>query len=499
MPIPLFPGAALNQRRIFVNFHPMSQNEKPQYFSALLGFARIIHKPGGVVRFKFLWGRIFLAAGILAVAMWFAGAAALYFYFKHHHGFETVSYAKTLILPFRLDEHREEMGEYHISKGLEALEAGEFRTAMHFLRVGVARSKGNPEGRMALAAIYNAGLGRPDLAAEILEGGLDLSQKNPEFLKSDYLRNLFGILLAAEFDERVISLSEELIPQMNAGSPELLFMVLASARSHIHLGNYEEAERLLDEHNLTGSPQGLLYLAEIRGNRGQTERAIEILHNALERFPDQDALYSGLMRYYRESGEWDFVRRFASLRSIRYPDRVLPRIDLLYALNATGEEVEILPTVEEILTEYPRSETALPLARFGAETGNAEVARIAYDIALEDGLDIGPFTLLLQESLLRGGQFQEALDFSDTLREERPEWLRQREDLESGLRALALQGLGRELDARIFAKEFMQSENLRPQTHVLVARLFEEKGAKYLALSILEQSYERACDDLGLP
>ncbi len=468
-----------------------SPGENKQRASALLGFARIVRSQGGTVRIKFLWGRIFAALLVLGIAAWFAAAGALYYFFKHRHGFEEVQYSKMLVLPFRLDQHRKEMGDYHVQEGLQAMEDRNFRSALHLLRVGVARSKANREGRLALAQIFNSALQRPDWAADILQAGLNYGSEDESFFEVDYLRALFSLLLSNQYDERVIELADELLPQLTEGSPAHSLTAFAVARANIFVGNYQDAERILDQFNLTNSPQGQNLLADIRWNRGQREQAIEILHDALQSYPNQDALYSNLMRFYRDLEEWDMVRRFALLRSLRFPDKVLPRVDLLHALDATGEEEQILPNVEEILTEYPPEDSVLPLARFAAETGRTEIARIAYDLALENDFYIAPFTLLLQEALLRGGDFQASLDFSDELREEKPEWLEPRQALESGLRALALQGVGRSLDAEIFVREFMKSDRIRPETHVLVADLFEEKGASELAHSILKQSYER--------
>lgn len=459
--------------------------------SAYLGFAKIVRRRGGRVTLKLRWGRIVAALLALGVAAWFAAAAGLYLFFKHKHGFEEVSYSKMLVLPFRLEEHRVEMGDYHVEEGLKALSEGDFQSAFHLLRVGVARSKANFEGRLALAEIFRLALQRPDWAADILEEGLQYNEYDPRFLQLDYLRPLFVTLASNQYDQRTIELAEELLGKLEPGTSETVFIALAAVRANMFVGDYAEAERILDEFNLTNSPQGQIFLAQIRWNRGQRQRAINILHRALAAYPDQDAIYGSLMRYYIESEEWDLVRRFALLRTLRYPEKVAPRIDLLYALDATGEEGLIIPSVDEIIREFPAEETATPLARFAAETGRIDIGRLAYELAVDNGLDLAQSTLLLQETLLRGGKFQESLDFSDALREEKPAWLEPSRSLESGLRALALQGLGRQLDAKIFVREFMESERIRPQTHALVARLFAEKGATDLATSILQQSYER--------
>ena len=459
--------------------------------SALLGFGKISRQPNRPVRLKILWPRVFLALVLLLVAAWFATAGALYFFFKYKHGFETVSYSKMLVLPLRMDQHRVEMGDYHIERGLAALEEGDLRQALHFLRVGVARSKANAEGRLVLAQIFEAGLQRPDLAAEILRQGLDHADENEKFLSNDYLQPLFRLLLTHQFDEQIVSLSEELLPELPPDSREAALLAFTSIQANVYRGNYQEAERLLDNFGLTQSPQGQIILAQIRWNRGLRDRAVAILHRSLERYPDRDDVFGTLMKFYREEEAWNLIRRYSVLRSIRFPEKVGPRIDLLYALQETGEEDRVLANVEDIVAEFPADETAMPLAQFAAETGRTDIARIAYDIALAQELDLAPFTLLLQESLIRGGEYQASLDFSDQLREEKPAWLEPLQALENGLRSLALYGLGRPLDSQIFVREFMKSDRIRPQTHIAVARMYTALEAPDVAHDILSQSYAR--------
>jgi len=478
----------------------MSPEKKKTKFeeSALLGFGRLSREPNRPVRLKILWSRIFLALGLLVVAAWFSVAGLLFYFFKYRHGYEEVDYTKMLVLPFRLDEHRVEMGDYHVRKGLEAMQEQDFRTALHLLRVGVARSKANAEGRLVLAQIFDSGLQRPDLAADILVNGLAYSDENPEFLESDYLQPLFRLLLTNQYDERIVELSEEVLPQMEEGSQMAILIAFATIQANVYRGNYQEAERLLDEFGLTQSPQGQILLAQIRWNRGLRDRAITILHQALNRFPNRDDVFNTLMRFYREQEEWDLVRRYSTLRSIRFPDKVAPIVDRLYALEATGEEEQVQPVVEEIISGFPIEDSALALSQFAAATGRTDVARIAYDQALDAQLQIGPFTLLLLESLVRGGEYQAALEFSNQLREEKPEWLIPLQPLENAFRALALFGLGRKLDSEIFVREFMKADRIRSRTHIAVADLFSEIGSPETAHQILSESYARNSGDQPL-
>jgi len=471
----------------------MSSKNRPPYEqeSALFGFGRVLRQAYRPVRLKILWHRVFAALVALAVAGWFAGAGALYFFFKYKHGYDAVKYSNMLVLPFRLDEHRIEMGNYHVQQGLKALEEGEFRTAIHLLRIGVARSRANMEGRLALAQIFHSGLRRPEAAVSVLKEGLDYASVNPEFLNEDYIRGLVQLMLLQEMDQELIQISEELLDTLPSESRQVYIVAFATIQAYIYQGQYDEAERLLDQYNLIRSPEGRWMLAQIRWNRGQRDRAIAILHRTLEQAPDRTDIYSNLMRYYRNLEKWDLMRRYAVLRTIRFPDQVGPQIDLLYALKATGETEEMNRQLQSILMRFPAENVAGPLSFFAAETGLPEVSRIAYDIALQENMDLSTFTLHFLEAYIRAGDYAKALEFSDQLAEDKPEWLSGIQNIENGMRALALKGLGRSIDSRIYVREFLRNDRVRPQTHIAVAKLFKELGHPEIAREILLMSFSR--------
>ena len=470
----------------------MSAKKSPSFEeSALFGFGKVSREPNRPVRLKILWSRVLLALVVALIACWFAGAGALYYFFKYRHDFDDVSYGKMVVLPFRMDEHRVEMGNFHVQEGLKALDEQDFRSAIHLLRIGVARSRANAEGRKVLAQIFESGLQRPDRAIKILTDGLNHSDQNPEFLEPDYLQTLFRMLLVHQFDEQIVELSAEILPQIEDGSEIATQIAFATVQAHVYRGNYQEAERLLDEYGLMQSPQGQILLAQIRWNRGLKDRAISILHEAFRRFPDRDDVFSALMGYYRDQEEWDLIRRYATLRSIRFPEKVGPMIDRLYALEATGGGDQVLAEVENIMAAFPTEQSAFLLSQFAAANGRIDIARIAYEQALEADLNMAPFTLLLQESLVRSGRYEQTLQFSDQLREERPDWLERIQALDDAFRGLALFGLGQKLDAEIFVREFLKAERIRPETQIAVAELFSEIGAPSLAQTILSASYSR--------
>ena len=82
------------------------------------------------------WMRLIGVFLALFVAAWITTAGVLYFWFKYKKDFEVVSFKEIVALPFRLDEHRKQMGDYHVEKGIEQLNEGESGDALTFLRLG---------------------------------------------------------------------------------------------------------------------------------------------------------------------------------------------------------------------------------------------------------------------------------------------------------------------------------------------------------------------------
>ena len=86
--------------------------EKP----ILMGFVLQRKGTDGRMHIAVRWGRILATLFVLFIVGWISVAGALYGYFKYKKDFEEVTFTGMIGLPFRMDEHRVEMGDYHIKK-----------------------------------------------------------------------------------------------------------------------------------------------------------------------------------------------------------------------------------------------------------------------------------------------------------------------------------------------------------------------------------------------
>ena len=460
--------------------------EKP----ILLGF--VVQKKGidGRMEVSVRWGRLAGAFVLLAVLGWFSLAGALYVHFKYNKEFDEVSYTKMLtILPFGLESHRVEMGNYHIEKGLEAINEGDYRDALRLLRLGVARAPDNLEGRRVLAEFYEIALKRHDIAVDQLlkgieQGGID---------DLDYLKHTLRVLLRYQMDEEIQNLADKYLPE----EPELTDMnrtlAFGAANANYLRGNYDRADDYLIVYKLLESLEGLLLSAQISWDRGNKVAAITKMEESVRRFPNSEPLLMQLSRYHRELGQIDEARRYAILRNVSDPLSAAPRMELLYIYNTSGDVEREQRETQRMLMQFRDDEPALQaLANFAADTGKIELARRTYEEALENEFAIDAFALLLIEAHLVSEDYQGALDFAEELLKERPDWLTQRWAIFNSLRAVASYGINRPDLGEIYLQDFLDEAQNQPQTYLAVSRRFTNIDRHQQARKVLMMAYQNA-------
>lgn len=459
--------------------------EKP----ILLGFA--VQKKGidGRLEISIRWGRLFASLIVLAVLGWFSMAGALYFYFKINKEYDEVSYVKMLtLLPFGIDEHRVEMGNFQIEKGLAEMKEGNYRDALKFLRLGVARAPSNLEGRAVLAEFYEIALKRHDIAADQLIKGLE--QGGIEEI--DYVKRTLRVLLRYQMDEEVQGIADKYLPE----EPDLTdinrTLAFGAANANYLRGNYDRADDYLISYGLFDSVEGVLLSAQISWDRGNQIAAITKMEQSVRKFPNSEPLLMQLSRYHRELGEIDEARRYAILRNVSDPLSPAPRLELLYIYNKSGDTEREQRETQRMLRQFRDDENALKsLANFAADTGNIDLARRTYEEALENEYGIDAFALLLIESHLVDEDYQGALDFSEELLKERPDWLSTRWGIFNSLRAVASYGINRPDLGEIYLQDFIDEDRTPAQTYLAVSRRFTRIDRYQQARKVLMVAYQQ--------
>jgi len=455
----------------------------------LFGFAVQKRCSDGRVEVDIRWGRLMGTVFVLAVAGWLLTATLLFFFFKHRRDFDEVTFSGMLTLPFRLDAHRTEMGDYHVEKGLKELKEGNYRDAHRLLALGVTRSPGNLEGRTVLAEFYEIAYKRADIAADLLKKGLEYGGiEDPE-----YIKRVLGTLLRNQMDEAVQEICDKYLPEEAELTDINKILAFGAANANYLRGNYDQADDYLISYRLIDSEEGLLLSSKISWDRGNKRSAISLLEDSLKRLPDSEALLIQLSKYHREMGDIDSARRYAILRNVKSPLSARPKIELLYIYDLSGDTERKERETQSMLKQFHDDESALlSLANFAADTGDTSLARRTYEVALENEFGIDSFALLLIESHLVKKDFEGALNFTEELLKERPDWLTVRWGIYNSLRAVASYGLDRPDLGEIYLQDFIEEDRNRPQTFIAVANRFIEINRPQQARKVLLAGYEQA-------
>jgi Tfp pilus assembly protein PilF len=467
-----------------------SLRERP----VLFGFMVQRRNERGRMTLGFRWGRITALMCFLFVGSWLSVAALLYFYFKYKHDFADVTFTGMVTLPFRLDEHRVEMGTFHLEQGLAAMQRGDLRTAFNKLRIGIARAPHHLQGRVALAEFYEFGWRRPDLAADAMIDGLRFGGD----LNAEFLSRTVSLLLRHQMDEKMQALTDAYLDPKRTGEQAMLNQVLAfgAARANHYRGNFDRAEAYLRDYALTTSIEGVMLIAQINWDRGQRQTAINQLEDALRLFPNSDPIILQLTRFHREENNMDRARRYAILRSSTNPLAVAPRIELLYIYEASGDKERVEREATQILRQFRDDEMAINLlANFAANTGNIGIARRTYQLALENDFMNSAFALLIIEAHIVSGDYLGASQFADELVNENPEWLESRRSIFNSLRAVASYAINRDDLAQIYLQNFLNDSNLRVQTFLAVASRLQKINRLHEAQRVLTTAYQRNLDN----
>ena len=163
--------------------------------------------------FEVFHRRLLIAAGTLAVGGYLLAATALFLWLDRlpHNQVGWTDIAA----PWRWAELRTRRGDTAVQAGLEALARREFSDAFYQLRVGLARSPGNVEGRLALVRLF-AGHD-PSRALALLEEGLTHAPGDEKLLAT-----LFDFYSALQVHDRALETVDRLLAARPSGRAAFL-------------------------------------------------------------------------------------------------------------------------------------------------------------------------------------------------------------------------------------------------------------------------------------
>ena len=458
--------------------------------SAWFGLASREPTSRGSIRIRLRWGRIGLLFLVLGLFLWLAKSFALFHFFKEMREFEDVRFVDMVLFPANRANVRLQQGNYQIEQAMAALDREDYRRAYSLLREGVARAPGNIEGRLTLARMY-AGW-RPDLATSLMLDGIPHGQESPP-----YIRLLNQLLLEQKKDDQILEITASLLA---ADLPDEVRRILIASRiqAAIHTGQFSLVRDLYEDTTIGETMNGLFLGTRLYDRVGRTEEAIQILLSVIKSFPDGNLnpVYEQLVGFYRKNGNFDEARETALEWTIRNPLKWRPRILLIDVLSDSGMPERRDREIEALLGEHRGNEDAmLALARLSASYGNTAAASRLYEIALENGYDLGLFSLSLAEAYITGGQSELAVNLCNELVREDPSWLLTAESTFNAIRSLAYFTSGNAELGNLYLNNFISSRRTSVPQLFQVSRSFRDNGLELETYRILQEAHERKPED----
>jgi hypothetical protein len=467
-----------------MNKNELSKKDTP----LLLGLLVKKFTDNGTPYIHFNWGKISLLFVLLMTFLWLSLATLLFAYFKYVKDFDTVKFSNMILLPIKYGEHKIEMGDRHVERGLDAVKESNYSDGIRLLRLGLARSPGNLEGLVSLAQIYEYGIDRKDIAIEMYLSGFEYNGIND----TDFCVAALQSLLKNKMDTEIISIANEYLPKQfkRGDNPNFQTLAYAAASSSFYRGNFDKSEDYINTFLLNESIEGIILSAKISWDRGNKYSSIKKLESSLYKFPNSDVLFTQLSFFYREIDDYDSARRYTKLRNIKSPSDPNPIIELIYLYDKQQKEDKVIEYSKQIINNFSDSETAIfQLANFAASSGKINIAQFCYELALEKDYGLENFALSLIEAHISTKDYEGAVNFSEELLLENPKWLKKQWYIFSSLRALASFGLNRPDLGEIYLGEFLSNPNITSSSYVAVAERFIDNKMYSRAQEILNLAY----------
>ena len=438
------------------------------------------------------WRRIAAVLLLLGVAAWLGLAGAVWAFVKYRRGHEGARYFDLVFYPARRTEYQTGLGRHYLATGRAAWEKQNYREGYALLLGGLARVPQDVPGRRFLATA-EAQVGRLDRALKTLIAGIDYARDDLEYLKL-----LFGLLLEDQQDERLIALTQRLLPATPDAVPTHQFIALQSATAHYHRGRTSETAKIVAAWRLDRTVEGQTLLAQCDRQQGLHPVAIARLERAVTLFPRRQEPIIELVRVNRELGRLDEARRYALLRSLREPGSSGAHIDLMHGYRTSGDSAAEARELADYFRNFGQDANALVLLLwYAVDTAQPALAERIHTLAREKKLPAATFDLGRVQAHLAAKDYARTVTLADAvLREERSATETATSPLYA-MRAIAHFGLGDSARGQITLSAFLNNTRVRANDALLLARQLKGIGYAEQAHRVLA----RACavDPLNEP
>jgi tetratricopeptide (TPR) repeat protein len=358
-------------------------------------------------RFIFNWGAIGTAIACAAFAFYLSIVTALWGYYTFKREIPGVHWID-IAVPTRFSRVQDAIGSYYLAQAKAAWAKGDILHALVTARAAVLKSPSSLDARLFVADCWFQA-GRYEEAIRALRDGIRYNAGDPKLQSSlislCLLTNHYTDLLAVlrtEFPAHGVNL----VDGANHATQ------LAEVRAVYETAGAADAERTAAQYpGLMDDPQGAPLMAQIEGQIGRKDRALQIIKSAVSRAPNDSTLRDAYIGVALDLGMADEARA-ASERFVHdFPGLLSAQLRFLEAHGSrTGNDQKPWAAVTlQLLSENRhRPDVLAQLASLAAAKGWTDVTFLLYQNSLQESLTGFPFAFYYAASLVKAGQVQAA-------------------------------------------------------------------------------------------
>lgn len=235
----------------------------------------------------------------LALVAYFAGAALIVNWLDRR-SVNLVTYSD-LVMPWRWSGLKTLRGQSNLAQAEVDLKSGNIRSALAYLRSGLARFPDDAKARLQLASVYVLVRIRPE-AEKSLIGAFDHAYPG-----GDYLKKAVSLLEAGDNPEFLMRFCDRGRAALVAGGPDsgrdARFLDGVKVKTLLDLDRVDEAVALIEKYQ----PDDFVFLQNakvaqglVRGDLAAAEAALDVWRAAM---PDGESALSAAVRVYRAAGK----------------------------------------------------------------------------------------------------------------------------------------------------------------------------------------------------
>lgn len=237
------------------------------------------------------------------------------------------------------------------SKGMEALNQGDFQAAQGHLKAVVRLAPASPEANSCLGFV-EANLGNLEAALDYTGKALKAAPENPQVRT----HRAFALIASGREDEGTSELIEA-----NKLAPGQAAILNQLSRLYEKTGRFSEAEPLLEELTRLSPRDPAVanrYISALL-EQEKAKPALEAAQSLKDRFPDNEFIWGQIAKAAREAGEWLLAREYFKKLARHNGKDISYKRGLGQCLMELSLYEEVIPVLTEIYQLDPSSRKVL--------------------------------------------------------------------------------------------------------------------------------------------